>query len=333
MKLLYVYKKPKSINWSNVLAEQGRILAQQPDCELIEFEIDTGSVSAYFSNRKRLEAVLNGRSVDIIMVHHIICSWPLLPWIRKFSGTKILMLHEAEPVLGYGFLFSNFFKIPIKHWIRYNRFWNSKPLSAFDRVVVLSDGQRVFKRYQKRYHQINFLGVDANGFQPMDKHEQHVPIVFFPFGPERIEKGFENFAEVLGKFGSEVDPKVGGDIPFESMPEVFRSVDILFLPGTYETYSLVILEAMASDNFILVNENVGIIQNLLKDRSLEKLREYGIYPVSDGKKGYEKFLREILDRIKTGKIARTRSLFEEEELDIVSATKKLWEYSKNLIRG
>ena len=320
MRILFISKKPKTANWSDSIVKLREDLNGLPELEVHSFEIDTGGLGVYFGNSKRLRPILEKEDFDLLFVHHVICAWPIRGVLKHFTGKKILALHEAEPVFGYSYLFKNIFRIPIKHWIRYPRFWNSIPLRYFDKIFVLNQRQELFKRHWKKYIQVNFLGVDHERFQP--GAGEKIPMVgFFPFDPQQVEKGFGMVKESLK--GYSIDIKKGGGIPFAEMPKKYQESGFLILPSAYETYSLVLLEAMASNIFVVATNSVGLVENLLKKYSKEELDSFGIIVSDFNATSIGKAIGAVETKIRNGVKPRTRALLESEDLSSVGTAKRV----------
>ena len=332
MKLLYISKKRKGINWSDSIDLLREDLGEIPGVGLIKFEIDTGGVGAYLGNSKRLKGILEEGGIDVILVHHIICAWPILGLLKKFKGLSIIALHETEPVLGYGFLIKNIFRMPLKHWIRFPGFWNSKPLAHFDQAWILSERQALFGRYSNKYRQVNFLGVDEKRFLPKKDFGGEFK-GFFPFGPERREKGFDIVKKALDNEKLNAELMVGGDIPFEKMPKKYQDCHFVVLPTLYETYSLVVLEALASNLFLIAGKEVGLIAQLRKKYSEKKLNDLGIFPVERTVNSIREAMAEIKNRIRENNFPRTREFLEQEGFGRKAVAERVYSELESSLRN
>lgn len=329
MKILFISKKQKIASWSDSILKLKENLDSLHGVEVKGFEIDTGSISRYLENGRRLRPILDRYDFDLVFVNHVICAWPILAVIGGFKGVKVLALHETEPVLGYGFLLKNIFNVPIKQWIRYPHFWNSHPLAKFDRVFILNDQQRLYGKYSKKYKQVNYLGVDEKRFFPIEKTGKRRR-AFFPFGLDRFEKGYE-IAEKAVREYPDLELVRGGNIPNSEMPGVYQNADMLILPTLYETYSLSLLEAMASNIFVVVNRSVGLIENLGKDYTEAELIDFGIAVCDRSVDSFTEGINRILTKIEAGKIPRTRELLQKEKLSGIETAKRVKEVFANLI--
>ncbi len=314
MKLLFISKKKKGVNWSDSIDLLREDLAALEGVELLGFEVDTGGLNNYLGNSKRLSEILNEQDFDVILVHHVICAWPLGKVIKKFRGTKVIALHETEPVLGFSYLLKNIFRLPLKHWIRFPGYWNSRPLHWFDQVWILSKKQALFKGSMEKYKQVNFLGVDEQRFQAKTDFGGN-PKVFFPFGPERAEKGYSLAFESLNGLQAKPELILGGNFPFEKMPAVYKSCQVLLLLSLFETYSLVVLEAMASNLFLVVSKGIGLVEQLSNLYTKNELKDLGVYVVEREPSSICKALEEVLLRIEKEEIPKTRELLLREALD------------------
>ncbi len=331
MRILFISKKPKTASWSDSIIQLRENLDSIEGVEVIRFEVDTGGVRRYLSNARRLRSIMDSEKIQLIFVNHVICAWPIFGPLKRFSGKKVLALHETEPVLGYSYLLQNLLRIPIKHWIRYQKFWNSHPLKFFDKVFILNQRQALFPRHKDKYHQVNYLGVDAERFLPSESAEPALNGLF-PFGADRIEKGFKLAKGAVERVQG-VQLKYGGAIPFTEMPEHYRRSAFLLLPTLYETYSLVLLEAFASNIFVIANRHVGLVENLLEKYSREELLSFGLFVSKRTIDSLVEGVQEIKERIRKGVKPRTRELMEKEGFSGPETAKRVLGEFKKLANG
>jgi len=122
-------------------------------------------------------------------------------------------------------------------------------------------------------------GVDSARFTPptVSLSDRRFRVLFV--GNVSIRKGIEYLLEAWKKWPSEeaelivaggFDPEIGrvirqdlgrvrflGNVPFDTLHALYRSVDVLVLPSLSEAFGLVVLEAMASGVPVLVTRNCG----------------------------------------------------------------------------
>jgi Glycosyl transferases group 1 len=322
MKVLFINKKQKTKTWSDAIENLRLDLEQLPEMQVEGFEIDTSSFSAYFGNGKRLRGFLATRKFDVILVHHVICAWPILSIVKKQTALRILALHETEPVLGYSFLIKNIFSIPIKHWIRFSRIWNSEPINFFQYALILNRHQAIYKSLKFKYHQLGYLGVDDECF-----NEAAIPGLplkgVFPFAKDRIEKGYSIAQRAIEDQNFEISLIRGGEIPYAEMPAFYSNSHFLILPTLYETYSLALLEAMASNIFVLASESIGLIDNLLLKYSKEDLASFGIFVCERTADSFSDAIKIVRNLVLQNSRARTRELLLLEGLNRRGAAQNL----------
>ena len=317
--ILYVKKKDKTKNWSNVLYRQYKDLKSISGGKVYLHEIDTSSITSYFLEPFKVYKKLRNANIQILYVNHIICAFPLifiLPFL--YSKIRILALHESEPVLGFKFLKKYRKMLSIKEWIRYLPImWI--PIYFFDSIFVLNNKQLIYKWIKKdRFKQINFLGINSK-INLLHSNSQPKYDIFFPHNPNRIEKGYSYFKDALSLIQDEISGLkilVGGDFSHDEMGKNYSQSDIVILSGYYETYSIVFLEAASYNNKIVVNNNIGIIQNIIKIKGESYLAKKGVF-VSDLNKqslseNIKKALSFPLKDVKTREIISDLGLFEKE---------------------
>lgn len=323
--LLYIKKKDKNKNWSDVLTKQYQFTKKISSTEVSLIEIDTKNIKTYITSI--LKVFRNCRKFELVYVNHIICAYACLPSIivRPFQKeTKwVVSLHESEPVLGLRHLFKFWNDLSWKHVLRYT-FFMDFPVFFFHRIIVLNDNQ---KKYSvSKYIQLNFLGVDTSRFYPKKENNiQNDEVrLFFPLDPNRPEKGFKKIEKYFQNEFKDLKLVKGGNIPHYQIPEYYRKSDIVIFSGSYETYSIAFIEAIACNKYVVTNKEMGIIQNLLKKYTMTQLKNFGVY-VIDYSKDFGPVLKEIISKAKAGQVASSINLINENNLSEETANLHLYQ--------
>lgn len=323
---LYVKKRDKpGQEWSSVLTDQFHFLHNLSNGNFELFEIDTASVFSFLKSAVKLAVKLFKNDYTLIYVNHIICAYPSLLGIFWFKGEKVLALHESEPVLGWRFALKNSSQFSNKVLLRYTKLF-SYPLRFFDRILVLNQKQTTIYRKSYNFIQLNYLGVNSDFFKCSVKATCDTVTLLFPHDPSRFEKGaifFENMVEVLRKDNSDIQVAKGGKLSRYQMLNQYCRSDIVYLTGYYETYSLVLLEAMSCNKFIVVSENIGLADNFLTHYCKEELEEYGIFVVSQTVKDLLEVSTKLIDLVRSEVSARSREFLFKEELSEERVNKRL----------
>jgi hypothetical protein len=180
-RILYVKKKSKDGNWSDVLKRQFNTFKKLNSDQMECFEIDTSSAYRYL---KAFYLLFKKRNqFNVIHVNHIVCAYPcIIP--KLFSRRSIkwhLALHETEPVLGIRYALKNIKHLSLKEIIRYTSIMDL-PLLFFNKKFVLNDRQKKYRFLN--YQQVNFLGVDTEKFNAdLPKKENESNEINFFFSP------------------------------------------------------------------------------------------------------------------------------------------------------
>lgn len=92
-------------------------------------------------------------------------------------------------------------------------------------------------------------------------------------GPQHL--GYQRIEELMHRHGAEELVTFLTDVPFEAMPDLYRSHDVLLLPSVREQFGMAVVEAMAYGLPTIVSDAVGAIGCVVPE-------ETGLlYPVSD----------------------------------------------------
>ena len=335
-RILYIKKKANTVKWSDVLQRQFEGLKQLSGGDVDLYEVDTAGLLAYLKNIRRIGRLMRQHDYSVVYVNHVICAYPFVfsRWLyRKKSVTTVLALHETEPVLGWQFVREHRGMLSAKEKVRYTKFlqW---PLPFFDILLVLNNRQRTTPRLAQRYVQLNYLGVDVQRFGALEKGEFVVGErlqVFFPHNPERPEKGFALLENAVANLPFAYDLTVGGNIPYPDMPAAYGKSDVVMLTGMYETYSLVLLEAMAADRFIIASHVIGLVENLRELFTVEELESYGLFVVNPTPADVRQALERVHRVAKTKKPA-TKALLLQEKLTEKDCNERLFEFLTNFQR-
>jgi glycosyltransferase involved in cell wall biosynthesis len=336
-KILYIKKKANTVKWSDVLQRQFEDLKHLSGGDVDLYEVDTAGLLAYLKNIRRIGRLMRQHTYTVVYVNHVICAYPfvLSRWFyRKKGVTTVLALHETEPVLGWQFVREHRDMLSVKEKVRYTKFlqW---PLPFFDKLLVLNNRQRISPRLTQRYVQLNYLGVDVQRFEALEQDklvmDKHLLSVFFPHNPERPEKGFALLENALANLPFAYDLTVGGNIPYPDMPAAYRKSHVVMLTGMYETYSLVLLEAMAADRFIIATNVIGLVENLRELFTVEELEAYGLFVVNPTPADVRQALERV-HRVATVKKPATKALLLQEKLTEKDCNERLYEFLTNFQR-
>ncbi|MBT1712203.1 glycosyltransferase [Fulvivirgaceae bacterium PWU5] len=335
-KILYIKKKANTVKWSDVLQRQFEDLKHLSGGNVDLYEVDTAGLLAYWKNIRRIGRLMRQHEYTVVYVNHVICAYPfvLSRWFyRKKGVTTVLALHETEPVLGWQFVREHRDMLSAKEKVRYTKFlqW---PLPFFDTLLVLNNRQRTNPRLAQRYVQHNYLGVDVERFGALGQEEFVAGErfhVFFPHNPERPEKGFGLLENAVADLPFAYDLTVGGNIPYPEMPAAYRKSHVVMLTGMYETYSLVLLEAMAADRFIIATNVIGLVENLRELFTVEELEAYGLFVVNPTPVDVRQALERV-QRVATVKKPATKALLLQEKLTEKDCNERLYKFLTNFQR-
>ncbi|MET2950711.1 hypothetical protein ABXV18_21585 [Vibrio owensii] len=318
-----VSKENNSENWSTSIDEQKKhIVASRL--------FGKRNVSITYLPKSFLRSLIIARSIlknnpDLILVHHTICLWPF--YISSFckEDTKIVsFLHEGEIAFKNKYSYSSARSF-ISSFLRSSYYYHKLPQRVSDKTYVLTDFQiRILKL--TKAEQINFLGVNPIDCPPMLNESDltssgnHSRTGFFPFSPSRPEKGFfllERLTEIC-------NISYPNNLSNDKMWSAYRASDFVIISSLeYETYSLALIEAMASNKFIIASRKLGLVHNLLKLQSVEYYKKLGLYIVDPNEREITKAVIAILDVLESGNEASTLSIFIQNQLDLPSVTKNI----------
>ena len=242
----------------------------------------------------------------------------------KSSTRVISLLHEGEIAFERKYDFSSI-KSFFSSWLRSNYFYHKIPQIVSDKTYVLTDFQAEILKL-KNYRQINFLGGSSEKvIEPLEFGDIKSKGVgnlkcFFPFSPLRREKGY-SLLETAPDFCSIFYPD---NISNNKMWNGYISSDVVIIPSIeLETYSLVLIEAMQMNKFIIASKNLGLVMNLMKKYSLEDLEDLGLYVISPTSEFVNIAINKVNEVISGGGESKVISIYNNEGLDIDSATVNL----------
>ncbi|HFG2217292.1 TPA: glycosyltransferase, partial [Vibrio cholerae] len=184
----------------------------------------------------------------------------------------IFIPHEGEPFLGWKFAFNKKQLNRCGAFLRFSKLYNKIPYYFSNETLLLSDIQRPL---YPNANTINLLGIDSNVFKPESGIEKDVDI-FFPSNISAPEKGFSRISHLLNDY-MVIYPE---NTPNDQMPNLYCRAKIVVIPSVFETYGLVVLEALFCNSVVLVSSNVGVVHELLKVYSESKLESMGLF-ISD----------------------------------------------------
>lgn len=320
----YIYFYKLNPNWSDAIEKQAKLFS------------DSGSISYSlkykftddFSFIFKLKS--DGKK---IIVNHSINSWYLLflsiiscnfRFIADVFKGGVLLAHEGEPLfknkrakrgVSYRLLTSRIYHLVISKWFRTVVILNSQQRKIYGRGVV-----------------VNFLGVDrANSessceIELNDEEKYSVIhsgsrdglIMLFPQNKERLEKGYNELLLFLNSAGFPFSLYSPLNVENRLLIASYAYADIVVIPSIeYETYSLTLIEALMSNKIILASSNLGLIQNMLKLKTLDRLKDLGLF-VFDDINSFD--LKQVLEFKRP---VNTVSLYEELNLDCLGAFRNL----------
>lgn len=260
----------------------------------------------------------------VVLINHSICwwaVWPVLQRLKRRGATICLCMHEHEHILGMSFVVKHLANFRTKEILRYSRLFHGIPARLSTRVLVLADAQASILGIPDAIR-TSYLPVDGALFPA---HRDHRPpanaraVVLFAHDPSRFDKGhrFVASAQTLMQRKTEFVYGRNTNLPFEKVYVKYWGCDVLFLPSDWESYSLVFVEALACNKFIVSNARVGALRLLLGKYSVEDLESFGLFVSDHSAVAYARCLDRAVDQVFQGNLATTRSLFEEFSFDAV----------------
>ena len=288
-------------------------------------EISVSGLSALRNANQELKAVAyrTGSMSDlVILVNHSICWWALWPTLRRLKregATVVLCMHEHEHILGMTYARRNLGALSWQEVLRHSRLYHGLAAKQASRVLVLAEAQAAVLGIDNAIR-CSYLPVDSKLFPP-DINRRHPeggqPVVLFAHDQKRFDKGHRFVAPVRDILGNSVIWNYGREknLPFDQVYRKYWGADILFLPSDWESYSLVFIEALACNKFIVCSPQVGAARLLLAKYSTDELAAAGVYVALHEVNGYAAAIDLARARVVRGELAHTRKLFEEFSFD------------------
>lgn len=261
----------------------------------------------------------------VVLVNHSICWWALSPTLIKLKrrgATICLCMHEHEHILGMGFVLRNLRNFRPKEMLRYSRLFHRIPASLSTRVLVLAEAQASVLGIADAIR-TSYLPVDGRMFPahwPPPRKQDAPVVVLFAHDPSRFDKGhrFVTLARALVSQTLEFSYGRQSDLPFDQVYTKYWRCDVLFLPSDWESFSLVLIEALACNKVIVSSERVGAVRLLLAKYSLEELEAFGLYVSSHDALAYAQQLDRAAVRVTRNDAPTTRELFDEFGFELVT---------------
>ncbi|WP_289169984.1 hypothetical protein [uncultured Pseudoalteromonas sp.] len=293
MKILVLRKKSSKVTWSDSLALLSEELDAKEGISVNEFLVDINifkSIYDFFFNK-----FLHKKKYDIVICHHAITfylSLPLFFFIK--SSKRIFLAHEGEVHLGWKFAVLNNQILKLGSLLRYSVIWNTFPSNFFSKTFVLSKPQ---KKYYKNSEVVHYLGVNEKVFKSVAANKCNRGL--FPSAISRPEKGWNSIPSSLKRML--VYPENLKNI---EMPQLYSSSEFVIIPSVFETYSLVLIEALLCNAVIFTTKNVGLASDLLDLYGYDYLVEQGLYVAST----HEEMFNLVLKFESSGHEPSTRQL-------------------------
>lgn len=254
----------------------------------------------------------------VVLINHSICwwaVWPVLLKLKRRGATICLCMHEHEHILGMSFVLRHLANLRLKEVLRYSRLFHGIPARLSTRVLVLADAQASVLGIPDAIR-TSYLPVSGTIFRA---HRDQQPgasagaVVLFAHDPSRFDKGhrFVASAQSLARHAMKFVYGRDTNLPFDRVYEKYWSCDVLFLPSDWESYSLVFIEALACNKFVVTNTRVGAVRLLLAKYSITDLESFGLFLADHRAAAYAGCLDRAVEQVARGKLATTRSLFEE----------------------
>ena len=266
----------------------------------------------------------------VILINHSICwwsVWPVLLRLKRRGATICLCMHEHEHILGMSFVLKHLTNLRPKEILRYSRLFHGIPARLSTRVLVLADAQASVLGVPDAIR-TSYLPVSGTIFRA---HRDRRPgasagaVVLFAHDPSRFDKGHRFIAPTQSLMRRTMTLVYGRDnnLPFDRVYEKYWNCDVLFLPSDWESYSLVFIEALACNKFVVTNTRVGAVRLLLGKYSVDELESFGLFLANHGAAAYARCLDRAVEQVVQGNFATTRSLFEEFGFDAVRLPTRL----------
>ena len=260
----------------------------------------------------------------VVLINHSICWWavsPALLNLKRRGATICLCMHEHEHILGMSFVLQHLSYIGAKEALRYSRLFHGIPAKLSTRVVVLSDAQASVLGIADAVRS-SYLPVSGKSFpaQRARRCESGInTVVLFAHDASRFDKGhrFVALVQSLAQHKMEFVYGRATNLPFDRVYEKYWNCDVLFLPSDWESYSLVFIEALACNKYIVANTRVGAVRLLLGKYAVDELESFGLFVSDHIGKAYALCLDRAVARVERGALPTTRSLFDEFGFDTV----------------
>lgn len=321
-RLVFVRKKwTGATGWSDAIRQFYLAAASEfATAAYVEVSIK-GLAALRLANRALRDAALppgTDPANVVVLVNHSICWWALWPTLmalKRQGATVCLCMHEHEHILGMSFVMKHLAHFKLKELLRYSRLFHGIPARKSSRVLVLSDAQASVLRIPDAVR-TSYLPVDGRLF-PADRTvrggQQTAPAVLFAHDPARFDKGhrFLAPAQALTTLPMDITYGRSKDLPFDQVYTKYWNCDVLFLPSDWESFSLVFVEALACNKFIVTSNRVGALRLLTGKYSLDELALFGVFVSDHTPAAYARCLDQAAWRFGRGDVPTTRSLFEE----------------------
>ncbi|HIF9143117.1 TPA: glycosyltransferase [Photobacterium damselae] len=288
MKILFVAKSRSDKAWSSAIDLLISVISKYSYIDVLYIkDIDIKHISLV--------------DYDYIFINHSISFYLFLLKFKFFDFNKIVYIaHEGEPFLGWFFALKNKQLRKLGSWLRFSKLYNMLPYYLSRDTICLSGLQQAI---YKKSSIVKLLGVNDNIFKYNYSSIKNIDI-FFPSKITSPEKNFHAIKFLEYKYNLQYP----NNTPNNMMPELYNRAKLVIIPSVFETYGLVLVEAMMTNSLILVNSNVGILHELLIKYPESVLNDYGIY-INDFKcqieisKIVDELLNYNLDNVKTRRLA------------------------------
>ncbi len=247
--------------------------------------------------------------------------------LKRRGATICLCMHEHEHILGMSFVLKHLSNFRPKEILRYSRLFHGIPAKLSTRVLVLADAQASVLGIPDAIR-TSYLPVSGALFRAHREQRRGASagaVVLFAHDPSRFDKGHRFVASTKSLTRHAMEFVYGRDtnLPFDRVYEKYWSCDILFLPSDWESYSLVFIEALACNKFIVANTRVGAVRLLLGKYALDELESFGLFVSEHSAAAYAGCLDRAVEQVARGNLSTTRSLFEEFGFDAVRLPTRL----------
>ena len=279
------------------------------------------------ANRNLLRMAVGKENLGdlVVLINHSICWWAVWPVLRKLKrrgATICLCMHEHEHILGMSYVLRHLANLRPKEILRYSRLFHAIPARLSTRVMVLADAQASVLGIPDAIR-TSFLPVSGATFRAQRDHRPGASaaaaMILFAHDPSRFDKGHRFVASAHLLTRNKMEFLYGRDtnLPYDRVYEKYWGCDVLFLPSDWESYSLVFIEALACNKFVVTNARVGAVRLLLGKYSVEELESFGLFVTDHSAQAYAYCLDRAVDQVVRESIANTRSLFDEFGFDAV----------------